>query len=126
MNEAASYKLSLERAARLSILLEAELTSKVKSEPLVEVLHRAKEQAAVALSALVDADAENPPAIRKLQNEVRRFDELVAWLQEILIAGPEAEQELSDLQRQEARGLILDQETADQLGVKLDGENHED
>lgn len=120
MSDAASYKLALLRASKLSIEIEVELTSR-KSEALIVLLSDAKEAAAAALMQLVDADAEDPKTIRRLQNEVRRFDDLVGWMRQRLIEGPEAERELSDLQIQEARGLVLDNETSEQIGVQTEG-----
>jgi hypothetical protein len=118
--EPASYKLALLRASALSIQIEAELTSR-KSEALLVFLHDAKEQAAKALVALAEVDADDPAAIRKLQNEVRRFDDMVGWMKQRLLEGPEAERELNELQRQEARGLVLDPETAAKIGVQPEG-----
>lgn len=121
-----AYKLALQRDLTLSAHVEVELTSKLKSEPLLVVINHAKEQAATALVALATVDPENPAEIRRLQNEVRRFDDLVSWLRELLIAGPEAERQLSDMQMQEARGLVIDEETAEQLGLPTNGANHDD
>lgn len=122
----ADYRLSLQQAARLSIQVEAELTSNIRSEPLLVVLDRAKENAAAALTALAVVDPEDPHAIRHLQNEVRRFNELVNWLHEMLIAGPEAERQLNATQMQEARALVLDDDTAEQLGISTNGANDDD
>ncbi|WP_213287585.1 hypothetical protein [Bradyrhizobium sp. sGM-13] len=119
------YAAALRRTSRLSIDLEAQLLSKLKSEPLLVVLHTAKEQAAEALAALVDVDAEDPKAIRALQNEVTRFDDMVRWLKQMLIDGPEADRELGALQMQEARELILSDEDAAQLGIPTEG-THDD
>jgi hypothetical protein len=119
------YAAALRRTSRLSIDLEAQLTSKVNSEPLLVVLHTAKEQAGEALAALVDVNAEDPKAIRALQNEVTRFDDMVRWLKQMLIDGPEADRELGALQMQEARELILSDEDAAQLGIPTEG-NHDD
>jgi hypothetical protein len=120
------YKIALQRDLTLSAHAEVELTSKIKSEPLLVVISAAKEQAAAALVGLVSVDPEDHAEIRRLQNEVRRFDDLVKWLRELLIAGPEAERLLSEMQMQEARGLIIDDETAEQLGLPTNGVNNDD
>jgi hypothetical protein len=104
------YKIALQRDLTLSAHAEVELTSKIKSEPLL----------------VVSVDPEDHAEIRRLQNEVRRFDDLVKWLRELLIAGPEAERLLSEMQMQEARGLIIDDETAEQLGLPTNGVNNDD
>lgn len=120
-----TYKLALVRQSRLSIEVEAEVTSKSKSEPLLVVLHTAKEDAAAALAALATVDPENAAEIRRLQNHVARFDDMVTWLRQMLTDGPEAERELNELQMQETRDLILDNGDAEALGLSTEGE-HDD
>lgn len=126
MDQSALYKLALRRDVELSAKVEVELTSRLRSEPLLVVLNAAKESAAEALAALVWVDAADQAEVRRLQNEVRRFDDLVKWLYELLIAGPEAERQLNDLQMQEARGLVIDEETAAQLGLPTNGATDDD
>lgn len=120
----ASYKLALHRASRLSIEIEAELRSR-RSEPMLVFLHEAKEDAANALVKLIDVDAEDHATIRKLQNEVRRFDDLVGWMKARLLEGPEAEVELNQMQIEEARGLVIDDETARELNIQPEGVSDE-
>ena len=119
------YTLALQRASRLSIEVEAQLTSRVKSEPLLVVLHTAKEQAATALASLADVDPTDSIEIRRLQNEVARFDDLVRWLRQMLFDGPEADRELNVLQMQQARDLVLNEEDAAKLGLPTEG-THDD
>lgn len=126
MDQSALYKLALRRDVELSAKVEVELTSRLRSEPLLVVLNAAKESAAEALAALVHVDPANQEDVRRLQNEVRRFDDLVKWLHELLIAGPEAERQLNDLQMQEARGLVIDEKTAAQLGLPTSGATDDD
>lgn len=126
MDQSHIYKLALRRDVELSAKVEVELTSTLRSEPLLVVLNAAKERAADALAALVHVDSADQAAIRKLQNEVRRFDDLVKWLHELLIAGPEAERQLNVLQMQEARGLVIDEATAQQLGLPTNGATDDD
>lgn len=119
------YRLALARTSRLSVEVEAEITSKVRSEPLLVVLHTAKEQAADALATLAEVDPTDANAIRKLQNEVARFADTTRWLKQILLDGPEADRELNELQMKEARDLVLSDEEAEQLGIPTEG-NHDD
>lgn len=119
------YRLALARTSRLSVEVEAQITSRVRSEPLLVVLHTAKEQAADALEALSDVDPADAPTIRKLQNEVARFADLTRWLKQMLLDGPEADRELNELQMKEARDLVLSDEEAEQLGIPTEG-THDD
>lgn len=119
------YRLALQRAVRLSASVEVELTSKVRSEPLLVVLHTAREQAAEALTSLAEVDPTDANTIRSLQNEVARFKDLTRWLKQMLIDGFEAERELNDMQIEEARGLIIDDQDAAALGISNQG-GHDD
>jgi hypothetical protein len=91
-----AQRLAAERAFRLSIDVEVQITEKAKSEPLQIVLLSAREQAAKAIVALVDVDPHDAPAVRGLQNEVRRYEDFVRWLQQMLTDGFEAQQALSE------------------------------
>ncbi|MFA5951476.1 MAG: hypothetical protein WC807_14450 [Hyphomicrobium sp.] len=119
------YRLALARTSRLSVEVEAQITSRVKSEPLLVVLHTAKEQAADALEALAVVDPTDPNEIRRLQNEVARFADTTRWLKQMLLDGPEADRELNELQMKEARDLVMSDEEAEQLGLPTEG-NHDD
>lgn len=120
-----AFVLALTKQARLSIQVEAEITSKAKSEPLLVILHTAKEDAAEALADLATVDATDEKAIRALQNRVARFADMVDWLRQMLAAGPEAERELDELQRTETRDLIIGDADAESLGLPTEGE-HDD
>ena len=77
------------RAQFLSEDVEEQLTARSGDgyRPLVDILHRAKDAAAAAMAALVSIDPEEPKEIRNLQNEVRRFDDLVRFIREMLAEG---------------------------------------
>lgn len=99
-------RLGMEREMRLSIEIEAQITG-AKSEPLLIVLRKAKETAALALAALACADPEDAKEIRRLQNEVARFDDLVSFLRATLVRGKEAEAELSEQASANAPDYVL-------------------
>jgi hypothetical protein len=74
--------------------------------PLIAVLAKARREAAEALAALVDADPENACDLRRLQNEVRRFADLVRWLKEIVSTGLDEGYEVADAERAELEELV--------------------
>ena len=101
-------RLALSRVALISADIEEQLTARTEHgmRPLIAVLAKAKGQAADALAALIDVDAENAPEVRRLQNEVRRFADLVRWLKEIVAAGLDDRFEVEDAERDELEQLV--------------------
>ncbi|HWW46315.1 MAG TPA: hypothetical protein VNZ94_00550 [Xanthobacteraceae bacterium] len=123
MSHDPAYRLALD-ALRLSIDVEAQITSKAKSEPLLIVLHKFKENAAAAMTGLIDVDPEDPKKIRQLQNEVTRFLDVATWLNDMLMAGPEAEHTINEAQRREAESYVVDDADKQKLGIPTEGETH--
>jgi hypothetical protein len=100
--------LALERAALISADIEEQLTARAKDgmRPLVAVLAKAKAQAADAIAALVDTPPADAAAITRLQNEVKRFADLVRWLKEIVNEGLDQRYEVADAERDELEILV--------------------
>ena len=74
--------------------------------PLIAVLAKAKAQAADAIAALVDTPPSDAAAIARLQNEVRRFADLVRFLREIVNEGLDQRYEVADAERDELERLV--------------------
>jgi hypothetical protein len=100
--------LALERAALISADIEEQLTARKEHgmRPLVAVLAKAKAQAADAIAALVDTPPSDAAAITRLQNEVKRFADLVRWLKEIVNEGLDQRYEVADAERDELEILV--------------------
>ena len=100
--------LALERAALLSADIEEQLTARGKDgmRPLLAVLARARREAAEAIAALVDTPPSDAAAIARLQNEVRRFADLVRFLREIVMDGLDERYEVADAERDELERLV--------------------
>jgi hypothetical protein len=100
--------LALERAALLSADIEEQLTARGKDgmRPLIAVLAKARREAALAIAALVDTPASDAAAIARLQNEVRRFADLVRFLREIVMDGLDERYEVADAERDELERLV--------------------
>ena len=100
--------LALERAALISADIEEQLTARNEHgmRPLIAVLAKAKAQAADAIAALVDAAPSDAAAIARLQNEVKRFADLVRFLREIVNEGLDERYEVEDSLRDELERLI--------------------
>jgi len=114
--------LAAARAQFLSEDVEEQLTARAHHgyRPLVAILHKARLQAADAMAALVSANPEKPGDIRALQNEVRRFEDLVQFTQAILGEGQE-HLAIHDEDRRELENLIFSpiRETTAEQAVEL-------
>jgi len=100
--------LALERAALISADIEEQLTARVKDgmRPLIAVLAKARAEASDAIAALVDTPSSDAQAIARLQNEVRRFADLVRFLREIVNEGLDERYEVEDSLRDEFERLV--------------------
>ena len=100
--------LALERAALLSADIEEQLTARAKDgmRPLIAVLAKARREAAEAIAALVDTPPSDAAAIARLQNEVKRFADLVRFLREIVMDGLDERYEVADAERDELERLV--------------------
>jgi hypothetical protein len=100
--------LALEHAALISADIEEQLTARKEHgmRPLVAVLAKARREAADAIAALVDTPPSDAAAITRLQNEVKRFADLVRWLKEIVNEGLDQRYEVADAERDELEILV--------------------
>jgi hypothetical protein len=113
-------RLAYQRAVSVSIELEAQLDKGPMFTPLKAILGKAKQQATAAMVALVMADATLPSLITGLQNEVRRYDDLVTWLAEIIEEGRAAEQYFKEQDADEFAEILTTDEgrlEANALGI---------
>jgi hypothetical protein len=100
--------LALERAALISADIEEQLTARRRDgmRPLIAVLAKARREAAEAIAALIDTAPSDAAAIVRLQNEVRRFADLVRFLREIVNEGLDQRYEVADAERDELERLV--------------------
>src|ERR1043166_6553555 len=100
--------LALARAALISADVEEQLTARERDgmRPLIAVLAKAKAQAGDAIAALIDTAPSDAAAIARLQNEVKRFADLVRFLREIVGDGLDQGYEVADAERAELERLI--------------------
>jgi chromosome condensin MukBEF MukE localization factor len=91
MTPEAMERLAYQRAVSVSIELETQLDKGPMFTPIKAVLGKAKQQAMTAMIGLVMTDAAEIDKVRAFQNEVRRYDDLVTWLAEIIEEGRAAE-----------------------------------
>lgn len=104
-----NYDAIRDAAHRHSIDLSAQVEIDIvhsKQSVLLEVLRRARIDAADALAGLATVDAASPDKIRALQNRVVRFDDLAQWLRGIVVDGIAAQQALTDDEREDFQRAV--------------------
>ena len=114
MNRDAIERLALNRAVQISAELEVQLDQNAKMRPMIAVLDLAREQAVLAMRGLVFEEPTNIEKVRSLQFEVRRYDDLVAWLQKLIVDGKEADRRIDELDRIEFDEILNSPEVADE------------
>jgi hypothetical protein len=106
MSEDPIFRLAVQRIIADSADIEAQLSLGRGTRPILTVLTKARLEAADALACLVDVDAEIPTEIRRLQNEVRRFGDLVGWFKTIIEQGHLADQVITQQEREELLEIL--------------------
>lgn len=109
---------------RVSVDLQLQFEPNAKYAPMKIILAKARAQAMAALDALIMVDAAETITIRALQNEVRRYDDLVAWVQETITEGKEADRYLDEEASDELARLMSTaegREQAAEYGVDDEG-----
>ena len=101
-------KLAEARYIGLAAELERQLVDKEGTGPILEFVRVIKARGAESLAALAFKSAHDTNAIVTLQNEVKRYDELIGVLQDICKAGQSATEKLDDEAREELLDLLAD------------------
>lgn len=120
MNQDAIERLALDRMVRQSAELEVQLDLSAKTQPVIAMLALARRHAAAAMFQLVMVDPSQAEAVRSLQNEVRRYDDLVEFVKHVITAGKEADNKLSNDEKAEFASIFASPETRaeiDALGL---------
>lgn len=107
--------LAQRRAIELSAKVVTILTTKGE-DALVTVLAKAQKRATAAYVGLSMVDPEDPKAIRRLQNEIAIYTDLIEHVRQIVIDGAEADEEFSNA-REEFADLVISDEDAEALGI---------
>lgn len=114
----------LVRIAKLRIIkasadLEVQLSAVSGGGPAVEILRRLRDRAAESLAALAVVDPAKTEDVRTLQNEVKRYDEWVGWLREIISEGIAYDKQFTDEERSEMTDLLTSTEDGERQAIEL-------
>lgn len=100
-------KAAMHAAFRLAVDVNLEFVAqKTKRGPLFVVMVLARQDAIQAMQALVHVDPGKPEDVRKLQNEVQRFIDLLTYVAKIFEMGDEAEAQINAEAAEELRELV--------------------
>lgn len=116
--------MAMQRLMEASASLEVQFDKDASRRPVLFLLKKAREQAVEAFDLLVHCDPKDEPTVRQLQNEVRRYDDLVAWCREIIVEGREMDRLIQEAERAEFARAVLDPENAED--VRAAGVTQED
>lgn len=114
-------RLAKQRIVKLSADIEVQLSDKRGGAVAIEILRRLHDRAAESLAALIICDATDPKAVLILQNEVKRYDEWLGWLREIVTEGVAYDKAFTDEDREEMLDFLAQrpdgERTAQALGL---------
>jgi len=99
--------------------LDAQLSKKRGCSPVLEILRRLRSRAAESLEALAFINAYDSEKIKLLQNEVKRYDEWVEWLRDIVSEGLEYDQQITDSEREELLDVLVQSPEGQQEAIEL-------
>lgn len=100
-------RLAQRRVIAASADIEAQLSVREGCRPVLIMLVTARQEAAEAMAELATIDLTAPISeIRRLQNEVRRFDDLMTWLRALVARGFEYDHEISEQERDELAAAL--------------------
>lgn len=92
-------KLADEQLLLLATDIQVQLEKGTAMRPVLYMLAESRRRAATALLLFMDIDAEKPADIRKLQSELKLYDDMVASVRMMLQMGREAETRIHENDR---------------------------
>lgn len=114
--------LAMLRIIKLSADLEAQLRGITNGAPALEILKLLRIRAAESLAALpflnVFDEADRVKMVT-CQNEVKRYDEWVGWLREIIAKGIAADAEITAEEREEMLDLLTQTADGERQAIEL-------
>lgn len=100
-------RLGDEQLRLLAADLQVQLERGTGTRPVLYMLAQARAKAAKAIVMFMDADAKDEPLIRRLQQEITIYNDMVTSAQALLSAGREANQRVNEKDRAELEDVIM-------------------
>lgn len=99
-------RLGDEQLRLLAADIQVQLERGTGTRPVLYLLAQAREKAAKAIVLFMDADPTDAPLIRRLQQEITLYNDMVTSAQALLSAGREANQRIAERDRAELEEVI--------------------
>lgn len=112
-------RLAQLRAIKLSYDLEVALASKIGGHIVIEILTRLRDRAADSMHALATCDPLATKAVITCQNSVQYYEEFFKLIGSIIAEGKQAEQQLSDDEREEFIDMLTQSVEGQDKAVEL-------
>lgn len=106
----------------LAIDVQVQLERGSGTRPVLWLLQRSRERAAVAIFALAKIDPTKAEDIRHLQNEISLYDDMITDFRELMARGKEADRELDEQDRHTLSDLLTP-EDARAAGIEQTAED---
>lgn len=118
---------AIDRIAKLRIIkasadLEVQIAMRSGSAPTLLILRELRKRAAESLAGLAFVNLHDPKGFIEavtLQNEVKRYDEWVVWMQELISRGKEFDQEISAEDREDLLDTLVQTPEGQQEAINL-------
>lgn len=115
-------RLAKLRVIKASADLEVQLSTKQGAAPTIDILRRLRNNAATSLMQIAFLNIDDPKGrltYVTLQNEIKRYDEWVDWMADIIHEGKAFDQEFSAEERDEILDLLTRTPEGQQEAVAL-------
>jgi hypothetical protein len=99
-------KLADQQLLLLAADVQVQLEKGTAMRPVLYMLAEARSRAAKALLLFMDVDAEKPADIRKLQSELKLYDDMIGSVRMMLQMGREAQSRISEDNRLEIQEIV--------------------
>jgi hypothetical protein len=112
-------RLAKQRIIKLSADLEVQIATVKGGGPTVEIFRRLQDRAAESLAALAFVDITKVADVIKLQNEVKRYDEWIGWMKDILAEGKIYDRQFTEDDRAEMLEYLLGSPEGERQAIDL-------
>ncbi len=115
-------RLAHQRVISASAELEVQIAARDGSAPTIAILQKLRENAADSLNKLAFADLSTRKGVeeaRAMQNEVKRYDEWLAWMKEFVNEGIALDEQMKEEERDELLDYLVQTEEGRQEALAL-------
>ncbi len=120
-DEKAVFELAADALIRASLSIDHQLTQSADTQPVAVMLEIARKEAAGAILPLVQCDPTDATQIRELQGKIRRYQDMVRWLSDIVTSGMWLKARVEEAERESLINIL----NPEQVSEYSEGEESE-